>query len=111
MTSRDIDSTIEGMVKMEKRRGTFAFIFYTLIAGGVLVLLAALASMGLWFYHVFLIATNQTTKEYRKSIENITEEPTLCASRGPMLFDPWAMVNPRDLIVVANEVPARRYRR
>lgn len=109
MTSRDIDSTIEGMVKMEKRKGTFAVVFYTLIAGGVLVLLAALASMGLWFYHVFLIATNQTTKEYRRSIENITEEPTLCAARGPMLFDPWAMVNPRDLIVV-NE-PSGRYRR
>jgi len=108
MTSRDVETTIESMVKLERKRGAFTFVFYTLIAVGVVVLLAAVASMGLWFYHVYLIATNKTTKEQRKSIENITEEPTLCASRGPMLFDPWALVNPHDMLP---ELPDDRHKR
>jgi hypothetical protein len=110
MTSRDIDATIDSMVKMERRRGAFTVVSYTLIVLGIIVLLAALASMGLWFYHVFLIATNQTTKEFRRSIDNITEEPTLCASRGPRLFDPWAMVNPHDMLpqLPSEEKPYRK---
>eukprot|EP00747_Dinoflagellata_sp_TGD_P073411 gnl/TRDRNA2_/TRDRNA2_157887_c0_seq1.p1 gnl/TRDRNA2_/TRDRNA2_157887_c0~~gnl/TRDRNA2_/TRDRNA2_157887_c0_seq1.p1 ORF type:complete len:360 (+),score=22.37 gnl/TRDRNA2_/TRDRNA2_157887_c0_seq1:1-1080(+) len=68
------------------------------ILGG-LVCLAALLSFGLWLYHVFLIVTNRTTKEYRRSIKNINDEPTLCAPRGPRLFDPRALVDPRDLVV------------
>ena len=31
-------------------------------------------------------------------IANIDEEPTLCAARGPQLFDPWALVDPKDFL-------------
>jgi len=105
MTSRDIDTTIEGFVRLENRKGVFTWVSWTIIALGIVALLAGVLAMGLWFYHVFLIVTNKTTKEFRRSIPNIGEEPTLCASRGPQLFDPWVMVNPRDLIPA---VPVRQ---
>eukprot|EP00438_Fugacium_kawagutii_P003594 Skav221602 [mRNA] locus=scaffold1698:564293:564646:- [translate_table: standard] len=62
-----------------------------------------------------LQVTKQTTKEFRRGaaavairihqgaqlsalgIANIDEEPTLCAARGPQLFNPWALVDPKDL--------------
>jgi len=59
---------------------------------GLVVSLVAVALLGLWCYHLFLVATNRTTKEHRKSLENQTEEPTLCAPRGPRLFDPKAWI-------------------
>lgn len=73
------------------------FLFYGVIAGGVFVIGAAVLSFVLWAYHVFLIATGKTTKEFRKSIPNVTEEPTICAARGPPLFDPRTLVDPSDL--------------
>merc|ERR1719245_1100378 len=85
--------------------GVLQPIFYALIICGGLIGIAALLSSVLWFYHVFLIATKRTTKEFRRSIANVTEEPTLCAERGPRLFDPWALVDPRDL-VRKDEVPS-----
>merc|ERR1719245_1602674 len=84
--------------------GVLQPIFYALIICGGLIGIAALLSAVLWFYHVFLIATKRTTKEFRRNIENIDEEPTLCAARGPRLFDPWTLVDPRDLIR-ADEAP------
>jgi len=71
--------------------------FYALIAGGSLVGIAAVLSMVLWLYHLFLITTKQTTKEFRRQIPNTAEEPTLCAARGPRLFNPWALVDPQDM--------------
>ncbi|OLQ11133.1 putative palmitoyltransferase ZDHHC14 [Symbiodinium microadriaticum] len=53
-------------------------------------------------YHTFLIASGMTTKEHLgKSgrAAQIDEEPTLCAARGPRLF------NPRALIQVEHELP------
>jgi len=98
MTSRDIDASLEGLVRIERKSGMFTAITWILIAAGALAILAAIASMCLWFYHLGLIMQGKTTKEYRKELENIGDEPTLCAARGPCLFDPWAMVNPRDLL-------------
>lgn len=68
----------------------------------------------------FTKVTRQTTKEFRRGatlwrsvespngaptglqrcpgIANIDEEPTLCAARGPQLFNPWALVDPKDLV-------------
>jgi len=82
----------------------FEPVFYVLIAYGSLVGIAALLSFLLWVYHVFLITAKRTTKEFRRNIANVNEEPTLCATRGPRLFDPWALVDPRDLIRT-DEVP------
>lgn len=108
LTSRDIESTIDGLVKLERRRGLVTIVFYVLIAVGAIVVLAAVGSMILWFYHVFLIATNQTTKEQRRSISNLTEEPTLFAARGPRLFDPWAVVDPREILPELPPVEKKR---
>lgn len=68
---------------------------YAILAIACLAGIAALALAGLWSYHVFLIANGKTTKEHlkgRKRIEGITEEPTMCAPRGPQLFDQLASV-------------------
>lgn len=89
----------------EVSSGALQPVFYALIALGALVGIATLLSFVLWVYHVFLIATKRTTKEFRRNLENIAEEPTLCASRGPRLFDPWALVDPRDLIRVDEAPP------
>mmetsp|Transcript_71995 Transcript_71995/g.168589 ORF Transcript_71995/g.168589 Transcript_71995/m.168589 type:complete len:312 (-) Transcript_71995:214-1149(-) len=46
-------------------------------------------------YHTFLIASGMTTKEHLgKSgrAAQIDEEPTLCAARGPRLFNPRALI-------------------
>jgi hypothetical protein len=71
-------------------------VFYAMIVGSLFIVVATLLSCGLWAYHVFLISTKRTTKEYRKSLENIDEEPTLCGERGPQLFSPWDKVDPQD---------------
>lgn len=81
----------------ERVNDGMASLFYVIIGLGALVGIAALLSLGLWCYHFYLIVTKQTTKEFRKSIPNIGEDPTLCAARGPTLFDPWALVHPEDL--------------
>jgi len=80
--------------------GALRPILYILACAGTLIAVAALLSLLLWVYHVFLIATNRTTKEHRREIANVTDEPTLLAPRGPPLFDPWALVDPRDLVRV-----------
>lgn len=85
---------------MHVNEGFLRPVFYTLIAFGSLVGLAALFSGILWGYHLFLIATKRTTKEYQRSLPSVSEEPTLCGPRGPRLFDPWALVDPLDLIRV-----------
>lgn len=62
---------------------------------GVVVSLVAFSLLVLWCYHIFLISTNRTTKEHRRRvIAAQTDEPTLCAPRGPRLFDPqmWLQV-------------------
>lgn len=59
--------------------------------GGLMVLL-------LWGYHMFLICTGMTTKEHwkgtaSKRLPGLGEELTVCARRGPRLFNPRAMVD------------------
>merc|ERR1712137_1142899 len=81
-------------------QGIFWPVFYALIAFGVFAALAAVLSGVLWAYHLFLIATKRTTKEFRRNIENVAEEPTLCGERGPRLYNPWALVDPHDLVRV-----------
>jgi len=97
LNSDDFELAVDG-INVLTSGGLMQPFFYTLIACGCLIGLASLLSFVLWIYHVFLIATKQTTKEFRRSIPNANEEPTLCASRGPRLFDPWALVDPRDVI-------------
>jgi len=59
-----------------------------------LILLVAIAVLGFWIYHSFLSLTGQTTKEHLtgKKVENVDQDPTLCAARGPRLFNLQAMV-------------------
>jgi len=96
LQSDSLEKTLRGMTKLSS--GALYPILLVLIACGLFVGIATLLGLLLWLYHVFLISTNSTTKEFRKSIKNVTEEPTLCASRGSRLFDPYAMVDPLELI-------------
>jgi len=96
LNSEDFEVAVDGMQHVSA--GVLQPVFYTLIATGSLIGIAAMLSLMLWFYHVFLIATQRTTKEFRRSIPNVNEEPTLCAARGPQLFDPWALIDPLDLV-------------
>lgn len=98
LNSDNLELAVDGLTVLQP-------VFYALILAGILVGIAALLSSVLWTYHLFLIATRRTTKEFRRNIANIAEEPTLCASRGPRLFDPWTLVDPRDLIR-PDEAPA-----
>lgn len=88
------ERSVKGMATVSS---STRLLWYLLIAGGGIVIMAAFLSFLLAGYHGFLIATNQTTKEFRRKIPNLTEEPTLFASRGPRLFDRWARVDVRDL--------------
>jgi len=92
----DLEASMRFMIKLSS---AMWIVFYAVIAAGVLVVLTAFLSLLLWCYHVYLIASKKTTKEYRKSVPNATEEPTLCAARGPQLWDPWTQVDPRDLMM------------
>jgi len=84
--------------QMSKLSAAMHVVFYGLAFCGFLVIVATLLSLVLWGYHVYLITSGKTTKEFRKSIPNVTEEPTLCAARGPCLFDPWVQVDPDDMV-------------
>ncbi|CAL1162567.1 unnamed protein product, partial [Cladocopium goreaui] len=101
-------SSLLGAAKIDQRMSLF---FYMLIGVG------AGASITV---DVDVLVTRQTTKEFRRGaplwrsvespngaptglqrcpgIANIDEEPTLCAARGPQLFNPWALVDPKDLV-------------
>eukprot|EP00928_Gymnodinium_smaydae_P013639 TRINITY_DN14963_c0_g1_i3.p1 TRINITY_DN14963_c0_g1~~TRINITY_DN14963_c0_g1_i3.p1 ORF type:complete len:464 (-),score=52.20 TRINITY_DN14963_c0_g1_i3:81-1394(-) len=92
------DQTLKNIKKMDAAASSSVLMTYVAVALGALVAIAALLSMLLWFYHVFLIATKKTTKEFRKDLPNLTEEPTFFSRRGPCLFDPQALVDPRDLV-------------
>jgi len=51
---------------------------------------------GLWLYHVMLLLKGQTTREHltrRRRPLDVSNEPTLCASRGPRLFNPREWVD------------------
>jgi len=102
MNSQRFNNTLQAMTHLSA--GALQPFFLALIACGVLVGIAALLSCLLWLYHVFLISTNSTTKEYQRSLKNMTQEPTLCGSRGRRLFDPYCMVDPMEL-VRADEAP------
>ncbi|CAE8597696.1 unnamed protein product [Polarella glacialis] len=102
LNSDNFELAVDGMMHISS--GALQPVFYGLIALGSLIGIATMMSFMLWLYHLFLIATRRTTKEFRKDLANIAEEPTLCASRGARLFDPWALVDPRDLIR-ADEAP------
>eukprot|EP00747_Dinoflagellata_sp_TGD_P129700 gnl/TRDRNA2_/TRDRNA2_174724_c0_seq3.p1 gnl/TRDRNA2_/TRDRNA2_174724_c0~~gnl/TRDRNA2_/TRDRNA2_174724_c0_seq3.p1 ORF type:complete len:424 (-),score=67.33 gnl/TRDRNA2_/TRDRNA2_174724_c0_seq3:165-1436(-) len=96
LNSDNFEVAIDAMTTVST--GALKPFFYAVIGCGILVCIAVFLSFVLWSYHLFLIVTRRTTKEFRRSIENIDDEPTLCARRGPRLFDPWSMVDPRDLI-------------
>lgn len=96
LNSGNFKPAVQGIINVSS--GVLSPVWYALIAFGSLAGIAALLTCMLWSYHTFLITTNRTTKEFRRSIPNIAEEPTLCAQRGPRLFDPWALVVPEDLI-------------
>merc|ERR1711985_115823 len=66
---------------------------YALAALGILVVLSALGMAGLWCYHTFLISQGMTTKEHMKKVEGLDQEPTLCAPRGPRLFEAHSWVD------------------
>jgi len=70
---------------------------YALIAIMGIISLIGVVLLGFLIYHSWLISTGQTTKEHhnrrRRKVANITEEPTLCAARGPRLFNPWTPVS------------------
>lgn len=95
LNSDNFEMAVDGLTHVN---GSLQHVFYVLIALGSLIGIAVLMSFILWLYHLFLIATKRTTKEFRRNIENVAEEPTLCARRGPRLFDPTALVDPLDLI-------------
>jgi len=95
------------LTQMSQVSGSMQLLFYGVAIGGFFIVIAALLSCILWSYHLFLITSHRTTKEFRKSIPNVTEEPTLCASRGPPLFDPWTRVDPDDLIVPRDQQAKR----
>jgi len=103
LNSDNFELAIDGMLDISS--GALQPLFWTLIGFGSLAGLAAIAVGMLGMYHTFLIATKRTTKEFQKSITNIDEEPTLCATRGPRLFDPRSLVDPRELIR-PDEAPA-----
>jgi len=103
LNSDDFEVAVDAMTHVSS--GMLQPVFYTLIACGSLIGIASVLSLLLWFYHVFLITTRRTTKEFRRDIANVAEEPTLCAERGPRLFDPWALIDPRELIR-PDETPA-----
>mmetsp|Transcript_43490 Transcript_43490/g.114735 ORF Transcript_43490/g.114735 Transcript_43490/m.114735 type:complete len:426 (-) Transcript_43490:171-1448(-) len=103
LNSDDFEGGVEALTNVNS--GVLRPLFWSLIACGALIGVATFMSLVLWMYHVFLIATRRTTKEFRKSLDNIADEPTLCASRGPRLFDPWVFVDPRDL-TRQDETPA-----
>lgn len=102
LNSDNFEASVEAMTNVSS--GVLQPVFIALISAGVLVGVATVLGFVLWVYHAFLIATRRTTKEYRKSVPNLDEEPTLCAARGPRLFDPLQEVDPRDLIR-ADEAP------
>jgi hypothetical protein len=87
--SIDLETSLKFMIHLSS---VMWLIFYAMIAAGALVILAVLGGF-LWVYHVFLICSGKTTKEFRKGIPNIDQEPVLCTPRGPRLFDPWALVD------------------
>lgn len=96
LNSDDFEVAVDAMTHVSG--GVLQPVFYVLTAVGSVIGIAALLALILWCYHLFLITTGRTTKEYRRNIPNVTEEPTLCAARGPRLFDPWALIDPSDLI-------------
>eukprot|EP00929_Paragymnodinium_shiwhaense_P102497 TRINITY_DN65696_c0_g1_i1.p1 TRINITY_DN65696_c0_g1~~TRINITY_DN65696_c0_g1_i1.p1 ORF type:complete len:462 (-),score=67.95 TRINITY_DN65696_c0_g1_i1:150-1535(-) len=96
LNSDNFEGAVDAMTTVST--GILKPVFYGLIAIGCLIAIAVLMAGLLWCYHCFLIATKRTTKEFRKNLENVDEEPTLCGARGPRLFDPRAWVDPRELI-------------
>jgi len=73
-----------------------AWLRFGAIAGCCALAATALLLAGLWLYHLRLVLTNRTTKEHlmpRRRPLDVSSEPTLCAPRGPQLFDPRAWVD------------------
>eukprot|EP00929_Paragymnodinium_shiwhaense_P108109 TRINITY_DN74436_c0_g1_i1.p1 TRINITY_DN74436_c0_g1~~TRINITY_DN74436_c0_g1_i1.p1 ORF type:complete len:410 (+),score=72.40 TRINITY_DN74436_c0_g1_i1:92-1321(+) len=88
----DIEASLQFMGKISS--GLW-IMWYVLIGIGGLAAVTALLGAALWIYHVFLITSGKTTKEYQKSVPNPSDHPTLCAERGPRLWDPQQFVDPR----------------
>merc|ERR1711924_307197 len=75
-------------------------LFYVLITIGAAAGCGGLMVLLLWGYHMFLICTGLTTKEHwkgsvvaagkllRKNLPGFSDELTVCAPRGPRLFNP-----------------------
>lgn len=92
----DTRTTRRGFKKAEEpQEEENDYLMYGLFVIACIVGIAALALVGLWCYHMFLISQGKTTKEHRKGkqVVGLHDEPTFCAPRGPPLFNPLALVD------------------
>merc|ERR1712066_186769 len=62
LNSDNFELAVDGLLNVSS--GVLQPLFYALIAFGSLVAIAGVLPFFLWFYHLFLITTNKTTKEY-----------------------------------------------
>ena len=79
-------------------------ILYILICVACLAGLAALLLFSLWIYHLFLISQGKTTSEHlkgKRQMDGLADEPTLCAPRGPQLFNQFGWVDSAVVLNVA----------
>jgi len=73
-----------------------AWLRFVAMCGVGVVAASAAALFLLWVYHLMLVLTGRTTKEHltgRGPPLDVHNEPTLCARRGPRLFDPREWVD------------------
>ncbi|OLP83628.1 hypothetical protein AK812_SmicGene35602, partial [Symbiodinium microadriaticum] len=117
LNSENFELAVDGMIHVSS--GALQPVFYALIAllgkvadgeetivvlGSHIVCSSVLDSE---VYHVFLIATKRTTKEFRRNLSNIAEERRE-ALGSSILYCPqihWALVDPRDVIRVDEAPP------
>merc|ERR1740123_1594765 len=72
LNSDNFELAVDGLTSVSS--GVLKPVFYTLSAIGALIGVATLLSSVLWLYHLFLISTKRTTKEFRKNLPNVAEE-------------------------------------
>ena len=63
----------EGVRQLATLSSRLRVVFYAIIVCSLFTVVATPPSCALWVYHVFPIGTKRTTKEYRRSLENIDE--------------------------------------
>merc|ERR1712187_434875 len=85
-----------GVQRTESNESQPEVVRYAIISVAAVGGIAAVLLGSLWLYHLYLISQGKTTKEHlkgRRRIEGIDHEPTLCAPRGPQLFNQFAVVD------------------